>query len=89
MVFCLVTLHLWGRIFGKFPEIKDLAYTDDDNIIAKLLTSLKLISMLALVFKKDVNLVFNISKTKVLAKGPLADHLFERAKHKTFPRLRS
>jgi hypothetical protein len=24
MVFCLVTLHLWGRTFGKFPEIKDL-----------------------------------------------------------------
>jgi hypothetical protein len=22
MIFCLVTLHLWGRIFGKFPEIK-------------------------------------------------------------------
>ncbi len=37
--------------------------------------------MLALVFKKDGNLDFNISKSKVLEKGPSADHLFERAKH--------
>jgi hypothetical protein len=37
--------------------------------------------MLAPVFTKDANLVFNISKTKVLGKGPSADHLFERAKH--------
>jgi hypothetical protein len=75
MIFCLVTLHLWGHIFGKFPEIKDLTYTDDDNIIVKLSTVLKFISMLDPVFKKDVNLVLNISKTKVLAKGPSADHL--------------
>jgi hypothetical protein len=81
MIFCLVTLHLWGHIFGKFPEVKVLTYDDDDNIIVKLSTALKLISMLALVFKKDANLVFNIRKTKVLAKDPSADHLFERAKH--------
>jgi hypothetical protein len=37
--------------------------------------------MLAPVFKKDGNLDFNISKTKVFAKGPSADHMFERAKH--------
>jgi hypothetical protein len=55
MIFCLVTLHLWGRIFGKFPEIKGLAYADDGNVIAKLSTALKLISMLAPVFKKDAN----------------------------------
>ena len=33
MVFCLLTLHLWVRLFGKFPEIKDLAYADDCNVI--------------------------------------------------------
>ncbi len=66
MVFCLVTLHLWGRIFGKFPDIKGLAYADDVNIIVKLSTVLKLISILVSVFKKDANLVFNIRKTKVL-----------------------
>ncbi len=39
MIFCLVTLHLWGHIFGKFPQIKGLAYADDDNIIkTKVLT---------------------------------------------------
>jgi hypothetical protein len=37
--------------------------------------------MLSPVFKKDVNLVFNISNTKVLTKGPSTDHLIERAKH--------
>ena len=36
MVFCLVTLHLWGRIFGKFLDTKGLAYADDGNIIATL-----------------------------------------------------
>jgi hypothetical protein len=81
MIFCLVTLHLWGRIFGKFPEIKGLTYSDDGNIIVKLSTSLKLISILVTVFKKDENLVFNINKTKVLVKGTSADHLFEYVKH--------
>jgi hypothetical protein len=37
--------------------------------------------MLAPVFKNDANLVFNINKTKILAKGPSTDHLFERGKH--------
>ena len=81
MVFCLVTLHLWGRIFGKFPEIKGLAYADNGSITAKLSTGLKIMSMLTLVFKEDGNLNFNIGKTKVLPKGPTADHVFERAKH--------
>ncbi len=75
MIFCLVTLHLWGRIFWKFPEIKGLSYADDGNIIVKLSTVLKLISMQASVFKNDANLI-NICKTKVLSKGPSADHLF-------------
>jgi len=81
MVFCIVSLHLWGRVFGKFLDTKGLAYADDGSIIAKLSIALKIISMLAPIFKKDANLHFNIGKTKVLAKGPSADHLFERAKH--------
>ena len=32
-------------------------------------------------FKKDRNLDLNIGKTKVLAKGPTAQHVFNRAKH--------
>ncbi len=87
MFFSLVTLHLWGRIFGKFPEIKGLAYADEGKIIAKLSISLELISMLAPVLKKDANLGFNISKIKVLAKGPSADHLFERANISSTPTL--
>ena len=81
MVFCLVTLHLWGRIFGKFPDTKGLAYADDGNIIATLSKALKLIAVLKSVFKKDGNLDFNIGKTKILAKGPTAQHVFNRAKH--------
>jgi hypothetical protein len=37
--------------------------------------------MLAPVFKKDASLDFNISKTKILTKGPSADHLFEHTKY--------
>jgi hypothetical protein len=40
---------------SHIPEIKGLAYADDGNIIAKLSTAFKLISMLAPVFKKDAN----------------------------------
>ena len=40
----LQSLHLWGRIFGNFPEIKGLVYADDDNIIVTLSTTLKLSS---------------------------------------------
>jgi hypothetical protein len=60
MIFWFDTLHLWGRIFGKFPQIKGLSYSDDGNIIVKRSTVLKIISMLEPVFKKDSNLVFNI-----------------------------
>ena len=77
MIFCFGTLHLWGHIVGKFAEIEDLTYSDDDNIIVKLSTVFKVISILVPVFKKDVNytnLDFNISKTKVLTKGPSGDH---------------
>ena len=69
-VFCLDTLHLWVRIFGKFPEIKGLTYAHDGNIITTLSTDLKFISVLTPVSKEDDNLDFNIGKTKVLTKGP-------------------
>jgi hypothetical protein len=42
MVFCLVTLHLWDRNFKNFPELRGLAYTDDDNIIGRFSQTLKL-----------------------------------------------
>ncbi len=49
MISCLVTLHVWGRIFGKFPEISGFAYADDGNIIGPLPQALKLISVVKLV----------------------------------------
>ncbi len=33
MIFCHVTLHLWGRVFRMFPALRGLAFTDDGNII--------------------------------------------------------
>ena len=29
MVFCHVTLHLWGRVFKMFPALRGLAFADD------------------------------------------------------------
>jgi hypothetical protein len=78
MVFCLATLHLWGRIFQKF--LRGLAYADDGSIIGPLSKVLKLVSELKPVFKQDANLDFNLSKTKILAKGTTAQHVFDRAK---------
>jgi len=33
MVFCVVTLHLWGILFKKFPELRGLAYADDQTTV--------------------------------------------------------
>ena len=57
--FCLVTLHLWGRIFKKFPDLRGLAYADDGNIIGPISQTLSLghISELNQGFKMDGNLV--------------------------------
>jgi hypothetical protein len=42
MVFCIVTLHLWGRIFKMFPELRGLAYADDETTIGRLSQVLQL-----------------------------------------------
>jgi hypothetical protein len=78
-VFGLVTLHLWGRIFKKFPDLRGLAYADDGNIIGPLSKALKLTSELKPVFKSDGNLDFNLGKTMILATGTSARHVFDRA----------
>ena len=75
MVFCKSTLPLWGRIFAKHPEAKGLAYADDGNMITRLSVALKIMATLKPVFKEDGNLDFNMGKTKVLAKGPTAQHV--------------
>ena len=71
MVFCLVTLHLWGRIFKMFPVLRGLAYADDGNTIGRLSQFFKLAAVSKPVFKLDGNLDFNMGKTMFLAKIPL------------------
>jgi hypothetical protein len=81
MVYCLVTLHIWGRIFKMFPELRGLTYTDDATIIGRFSQALKLVAVSKSVFKSDGNLDFNMGKTEFLAKGPTARHVFEQAQY--------
>ena len=81
MVFCLVTLHLWVRILKMFPELRDLSYVDDDNIIGQFSQELKLTVVNKLVFNLDGNLDFNMGKTMILTKDPTARHVYERTQH--------
>jgi hypothetical protein len=78
MVYCLVTLHIWGRIFKMFPALRGLAYADDATTIGRLSQALKLAAVSKPVFKSDGNLDFNMGKTEFLAKDPTARHVFER-----------
>jgi hypothetical protein len=55
MVFCIVTLHLWGRFFKIFPELRDLTYTDDTTTIGRLSQVLKLVVVSKPVFKVHCN----------------------------------
>jgi hypothetical protein len=64
IVFCLVTLHLWVRIFMMFPELRRLAHADDGNIIGRLSQALKLTAVIKPVFKLDGNLDFNVVKLR-------------------------
>ena len=79
MVFCHVTLHLWGRVFKMFPALRGLAFADDGNIIGRLSQALKLIAAAKPVFKLDGNLDFNLDKTMVLVKGTTVMHTYQRA----------
>jgi hypothetical protein len=81
MVYCLVTLHLWGRIFKLFPELRGLAYADDGTTIGQLSQALKLAAVSKPIFKLDGNLDFNMGKTEFLARGPSARHVYERAQY--------
>jgi hypothetical protein len=78
MVYCLVTLHLWGRIFKLFPEIRGLPYADDGTIIGRISQALKLAAVSKPGFKLDGNLDFNMSKTEFLTKAPSSRHVYER-----------
>jgi hypothetical protein len=56
MVYGIVTLHLWGRIFKMFPELRGLACADDGTTIGRLSQALKLATVSKPVFKLDGNL---------------------------------
>jgi hypothetical protein len=91
MIFCMVTLHLWGILFRKYPELRGLAYADDGNSVGRLSVALQLLGDGQPMFKEDGNLDFNMGKTKFLAKGTISTrHLYERAKHflRTIPGIR-
>ena len=75
MIFCLVTLHLWGLIFS---ELEVLVYTDDDSIMGPLSKVLEVISELNPFFKRDADFDFNLDKTKILTKGTTTQHVFDR-----------
>ncbi len=79
MVYFLVTVHIWWRIFKMFPELRDLVYVDDTTIIGRLSQALKLTVVSKSVFKSDDNLDFNMGKTEFLTKGPTTRHVFEQA----------
>ncbi len=81
MVFCIVILHLWGRILKIFPEPRGLAYEDDENTVGRLSQVLNLVSVRETVFKSDGNLDFNMDKTMFLGKVPTTRHVYKRVQH--------
>ena len=78
IVFCLVTLHLWGRIFKKFPDLRGLVNTDDGNIIGRFSQALRIMSEFKSGFKLNGNFDFNLGKTMFLTKDTTARHVYER-----------
>ena len=72
------TLHLWGRIFKRFPVLRGLAYADDGNIIGRLSQALTLVLELKSGFKLDGNLDFNLDKTMFLTKDTTSRHVYNR-----------
>ncbi len=78
MVFCIVSLHLWDRIFKMFPELRVLVYTDDETTIGRLSQVLTLGTVSKAVFNSDDNLDLNMGKTMILIKDPTASHVYER-----------
>jgi hypothetical protein len=64
------------------PELRVLAYADDETTIGRLSQAMKLVGASQPMFKEDDNLDFNMDKNKFLTKGPIsARHLYERAQH--------
>jgi hypothetical protein len=81
MVFSIVTLNLWVRIFKMFPEVRVLYYGDDETTIGRLSQVLNLVVVRNQTFKTEGNLDFNMVKTMILTKDPTSRYVYERAQH--------
>jgi hypothetical protein len=65
-----------------FPDLRGLAYADDETTVGRLSLALKFLGAAQPLFKDDGNLDFNMGKTKFLAKRSIsARHLYERSQH--------
>jgi hypothetical protein len=71
---------LWGRVLAKFQEARVIAYADDGYIKAKLSIALQVLTDLKSVFKADVGLEVNVSKTSILPKGVTTQSVFDMAR---------
>jgi hypothetical protein len=79
-IFNLTIHHLWGRVLAKFQEARAIAYADDGYIKAKLSIALQVLTDLKTVFKADVGLEVNVSKTSILPKGVTTQSVFDMAR---------
>jgi hypothetical protein len=68
MVYCIVTLHLWVRIFKSFSELRVLTYPDDETTIGRLSQVRR---QLGLQYGQDT----------IFGKGPTSRHVYERDQH--------
>ena len=67
LIFNLTTLHFWGRVLGKHPQVRALPYPDDDYIKTKMSATLQVLTEL-----QD-----DVSKTSVLPKGFTRETTFD------------
>jgi hypothetical protein len=79
LIFNVTIRHLWGRVFGKFPEARAIVYADDGYIKGKLSVALQVLAELKAVFKTDAGLELNVNKTSILPKHTTAQAAFDMA----------
>jgi hypothetical protein len=78
LIFNLTIHHLWGRVLVQFQETRAVT-VDDGYIKTKLSVVLQDLPDLKTVFKTDVGLELNVSKTVILSKGITQQSTFDVA----------
>ncbi len=68
-----------GQGLGKFQETRTITYPDDRYIKSKLSVVLQVLTEFKAVFKEDVVLDLNVSKTSILPKGVTEQVVFDVA----------